>query len=311
MSSERLSRMFRILAVIATTLVLTILVPVGSVPMGLTGTTASAVGLTQSNVALDFDGSNDIVDVGDVSALNGTSQYTIEMWVKFDSFAPNDTVFAKRVSDNDRAAMLQVFSADGRLAVAVNNGYAVTSESRNSGTWYHLAVVYDGTQATNAERLKLFVDGSPQALTYPFTGFDVVPATTPGTASRFTLGAEYNQTTPVNPGSTIIVPFEGAIDELRIWNVARTQMQIQANKDVELIGSETGLELYYNFSEGTPNGDNAGLTTVNDSAGTAQNGALWNFALNGASSNWIDGPPLTPAGAPDDTNRLYLPQLFS
>lgn len=108
-----------------------------------------------------------------------------------------------------------------------------------------------------------------------------------------------------------IVPL-GKQDE---WVVGTARQQqavkpLQTSRNIELTGSETGLEIYYNFSEGTPNGDNAGLTTVNDSAGTAQNGALWNFALNGSSSNWIDGPPLTPTDAPDDTNRLYLPQLF-
>jgi hypothetical protein len=43
--------------------------------------------------------------------------------------------------------------------------------------------------------------------------------------------------------------FEGMIDEVRIWNVARTKSQIQSNMDNTLSGSETGLVAYYKFEE--------------------------------------------------------------
>lgn len=261
---------------------------------------ASAVVLPQSNAALNFDGSNDIVDGGDVSVLNGVSQYTIEAWVKFDSFFTYETVFAKRVTDVDRAAMLQVWEPTGEIAVAVDHGYGHTSDPLSPNTWYHIAIVYDGTQATDADRLKLFVDGSLKALTFLSPGS--VPAKTPSTASRFTLGAEYSGMMPIDTGSSIQVPFDGTIDEVRIWNFARTQAQIQADKDIELIGLETGLEVYYNFNQGIPNSNNSSLTTLNDRAGTAQDGTLWNFELNGPSSNWVDGAPFV--------YKIYMPLVI-
>jgi hypothetical protein len=255
---------------------------------------------TPFNNALNFDGENDIVDLGNIGVLNGVSQYTIETWVKFETFSVYGTVFAKRVGDTDRAAMLQVWDESGNIAVAVNNGYGYTSEPLNTGTWYHIAVVYDGAQTSDAERLKLYVNGSPKLLSF----LNEVPAVTPTTESRFTLGAEYNGTTPVDADSTIAVPFDGTIDELRIWNFARTQPQIQADKYRELTGSEVGLEAYYDFNQGIPQGDNAGLITLNDKAGeTAENGTLWNFALIGSASNWVGNDFIL--------YRQYLPMLMS
>lgn len=251
------------------------------------------------NTVLHFDGVDDIVDVGDISALNGVGQYTIEVWVKFQRFGTWDTVYAKRASQSDRAAVLQVYDESGAIGVAIDDGYYYTDAPLTLGVWYHLAVVYDGAQATDTERLILYIDGAPATL-LPYLGSAPVPATTSTTASRFTLGAEYDALEPIDADSAFIVPFKGLVDELRIWNVPRTQQEIQANKDHELGGSESGLEVYFNFNDGVPLGDNTGLTNLSDGAGAAENGTLWNFALQGLSSNYIDESLI---------KRLYLPSL--
>src|SRR5439155_215064 len=45
--------------------------------------------------------------------------------------------------------------------------------------------------------------------------------------------------------------FEGTIDEVRVWNVGRSQAQIVAAKDAELVGTEAGLMMYLKANEGT------------------------------------------------------------
>ena len=45
--------------------------------------------------------------------------------------------------------------------------------------------------------------------------------------------------------------FDGAIDELRIWNVARTQEHIRETMNTALTGKEQGLVGYWNFDDGT------------------------------------------------------------
>lgn len=239
------------------------------------------------NTALNFDGMDDLVDVGDISVLNGVSQYTIEAWVKFERFTEWDTVYVKRVANEDRAALLQVYDDSGHIAITVDDGYFYTESPLTVNRWYHTAVVYDGTQTNSVNRLNLFIDGSPVALVALY-GPDRVPATTSTTASRFVLGAEYSGTEPIDSDSEVIAFFKGWIDELRIWNLPRTQAQIQADMARELTGSESGLEIYYNFSDGTPCGDNTSLTALGDAAGAAQNGAFWHFMLRGIYSNYCD-----------------------
>ena len=87
--------------------------------------------------------------------------------------------------------------------------------------------------------------------------------------------------------------FNGQMDEVRIWNVTRTQVEIQANMNSE-ISSATGLVASYNFNQGVANGNNAGVTTATDSSGNGNNGTLTNFALTGTTSNWVDGQTFGP-----------------
>ncbi|MDM8530766.1 Ig-like domain-containing protein [Anaerolineales bacterium HSG25] len=237
--------------------------------------------------ALHFDGANDVVDVGDLDILDGVSQYSIEAWVKFDTFSSWDTVFGKRTGDSDRAVVLQSYDSLGTIGVSAAGGYGKSTTGLLSpNTWYHIAIVYDGTQTGNADRLKLYVDGALQTLT--FSGS--VPATTPvDSSSRLVLGAEYNGTSAVSGSSRVAVPFNGILDDVRLWTVARTAAEISASTSVQLSGTESNLAIYYNFNQGIVSGNNDAVTTLNNNAGTTENGTLWNFALSGTTSNWV-GP---------------------
>ncbi|NCS11951.1 MAG: hypothetical protein GPJ08_12735 [Microcystis aeruginosa G13-09] len=62
-------------------------------------------------------------------------------------------------------------------------------------------------------------------------------------------------------------PFAGKMDEVRIWNKARTQAEIQADMNHQLTGTESGLIGYWQFSEGTGN-------TVTDLSGHNNNGII-------------------------------------
>jgi sugar lactone lactonase YvrE len=94
------------------------------------------------------------------------------------------------------------------------------------------------------------------------------------------------------------------MDEFRVWNTARTQAQIQANRSVELVGNEAGLLTYYNFNQGTSNGSNIATLSDNQTVGTVLNGTLTNFALSGNTSNFINPPSIgvTVAGSATSTS---------
>jgi hypothetical protein len=94
-----------------------------------------------------------------------------------------------------------------------------------------------------------------------------------------TIGAAYTNATE---------NFQGSIDEVRVWNVARTASEILSNMKVEL-NAQAGLVAAYHFNEGIAAGTNTGLTTTADASGNNLNGTLNNFARTGNTSNWVAG----------------------
>jgi hypothetical protein len=88
--------------------------------------------------------------------------------------------------------------------------------------------------------------------------------------------------------------FNGTMDEVRIWNVARTASQIQSNMNNQLCSiTNAALKLYLPFNQGIANGANATISSVADLSPTNAVGTLANFALTGTTSNWVAGKTLT------------------
>lgn len=67
--------------------------------------------------------------------------------------------------------------------------------------------------------------------------------------------------------------FMGKIDEVRVWNVTRSQAEIQATMKSQLKGNEPGLMAYWKFDEG--NGTTAADSSGNGNTGTLVNGVTW------------------------------------
>src|SRR5438128_8978254 len=81
--------------------------------------------------------------------------------------------------------------------------------------------------------------------------------------------------------------FNGVLDEARVWNFARTQAEIDATKDIEVL-SASGLIGRWGMNEGSG-------TSVADSSGSGINGT----AMNGPV--WVPGFPSSSSGTPTPT----------
>jgi hypothetical protein len=219
---------------------------------------------TQGNT-LNFDGGNDGVDLNTtlLSSSNPTQPYTLEAWIKAPSqggsciicqhFFPGENRFQFMISSDK----LRWEKGNSSSPVGISSTTTIGDDQ-----WHHVAATRDATG-----NVILYVDGVQDG-----TGTDNLPF--------------YGSTT--NIGERILTNgghFLGNIDEVRIWSGARTQGEIQSTMNQELVGNETGLIAYYNFNQGTAGGNNSGLTTLIDANGN--NGTLNDFALIGATSNWI------------------------
>jgi hypothetical protein len=239
-----------------------------------------AIGQTQAqNNALDFDGTDDYVSVPHTAARDfGTGDFTTECWFNSSGTGNIPALISWRSAGPVVNSYALYFnSSNNNILVLMGGSNAiVASNAVVTNTWQHIAV----TRASGI--LRVYLDGTL-----------VYTSTSPAYTSNVNNGT-FPMTIGRDNGNPTQTQFNGQIDEVRIWNVARTCSEIKANLNNELTGLETGLVAYYNFNQGTAGGDNTGLTTLNDGVTVPNNGTLTNFngldgsVDGGATSNWVD-----------------------
>ena len=173
------------------------------------------------------------------SATFHLQQFTVEMYVKVNN---TDTLLVPFLCETD----LNEWSyADGfdvkweqgllyfRVAVqSIQADYVCAPYSFKTGEWVHIACTYDH------QSLTLYVNGNLLAqkaysanIYYGNRGFSLGEVTNSYFGGTHYLG--------------------GMMDEVRIWNYARSQNQIQQTMKEVLTGSESGLVGYWNCEQGT------------------------------------------------------------
>ncbi len=233
---------------------------------------------------LSFNDSNLVVDCGTMPGVfDSVTTYTVEARVKFSEFSWWGNVLCKRTYF-ERDVVIQCYDTTGQIGIAVSNaGYGYTFTKISANVWHHLALVYDGNNLTNGTRVKFYIDGIQQTIFF----IGVIPPVTPVVhGSRFCLGSEFNDTTAVDSLSPLVVPFKGRMDEIRIWNTARTESEIINNMNTELTLPQNNLVAYYQFNQGIGCGSNVSDTILVDAVGN-HHGLLWNFDLDSSASNFV------------------------
>lgn len=152
---------------------------------------------------------------------------------------------------------------DGRINFNLVHGYGstgvyiVTSPVATPLARHHLAVSFDG------DTVRVLLDGVRVG------------------QAAWTLGSLYSGIEDLligadNFGCGYLRRFDGFIDDVRVWNVARTDAQIATFMNCRLTGSETGLVAYWPFDDGSLSdvtGNGHGGTAVG-TAGAVAYGAL-------------------------------------
>lgn len=235
--------------------------------------------VTQSAAThLNFDGINDAVVIPNSSLLQfGTDNLTFEAMIKISSAQSNYSgIITKASITASQNFGLQFVVIGNKLSVEFQGNISVTGTTDlNDSNWHHVALVVNRT--TN--NIKLYVDGVLD-----------------GSLTNGTIGGA-NLSNPVNmfigKDRTSTEFLEANIDEVRIWNVARTAEQLFGSRFCELQGSETGLIAYYKFNQGLSEANNSTIASLSNTVSGGVNGTFTNFALNGTTSNFLAGSPVT------------------
>lgn len=166
-----------------------------------------------------FDGVGDYVDLGSLDVVEAQSALTVSLWVKVTTAADFKMLFGKQFSGTSRVTVQTGGSGIGdsnEVIVSVSNGSTCNGNTSGANlltlnTWVHLALVFDGGGAANADRMKLYAGGVAKTLN--FTG--TAPATTPTDTAHAYLG-----------GLTTTNNLTGKIAEVGIWQAALTSTQV-------------------------------------------------------------------------------------
>ena len=230
-----------------------------------------------SQNGLNFDGLNDFVQTN-YSGILGSANRTFEAWVNVN---PNVT------SNN---AIVDY----GLNAVGSRNTFHVSSS-------YQLAFISGGTNANILSAPNSVPVNQWTHVAFVLnngTGFMYVNGTQVMTGSLTTVNTPSGNTN-LRIGQRVAgasIPFDGTLDEVRVWNYARTQAEIQNDMNAEFCVIPPGLMAYYQFNQGIAGGSNPTIINLPDQSGNGYNGTLNNFLLNGPNSNWAGGAPITPGG---------------
>lgn len=228
-----------------------------------------------SQIGMHFDGIDDYVQTTYLG-VTGNADRTFEAWIKIDSNAPATNLCILDYG-TDAAGKRNTFMVTGTRKLTFLSGGTggnLSSDSANiipENQWTHVAF------ALGNDTGYLYVNGvlvgSDSLNTYTSVG---------GTSVR--IGRRV-------PSGNLY--FKGIIDEVRIWNVARTATELLANKDSEICTIHSNLKGYFKFNEGIANGTNTGIANVINYAAST-NGVLNGFTLLDTFSNYVIGKNLTP-----------------
>ncbi len=197
------------------------------------------------NRVLDLHATNSYVELPP-GIFNELTEATVEGWVKWDALGnwarffdfgePNRTM---AVSQDARTAGLEfeIWPRQPDGSPAANAERVAGHNVLQPGRWHHIAVV------SGPQGMHLYLDGLRIA-TNAFAGSFAAL----GAGGRNLLG--WNVWTANDP---TVTGLRGQMDEVRVWNHARTTEQIRAGMFRRLTGQEPGLEGLWNFDDGTAN----------------------------------------------------------
>jgi hypothetical protein len=162
--------------------------------------------------------------------------FTIEAWIKTSTPSPTGTNFydGAGIVYADVPAMTDDFGTsilNNHLAIGTGNPDATLEGNTDvtTGAWVHVAA----TRTRNVGRISVVVNG--------------VQETVLGSIGTNSLTAPLSMTLGGSPITGLY--FTGVMDEVRIWNVARSAAEIFATMHTRLTGTEPGLVGYWRFDE--------------------------------------------------------------
>ncbi len=248
-----------------------------------------------SKQALDFDGTNDNITFGYSAALVLTASVTVEAWVNISTTSQQCFVAGKIIHGGSNYGYGMYINSGnlggdpGQITFIAGRSWSNWPSVRSSARlvtnkWYHIACTFDGRY------LKIYINGKLDN-TYDYGSTYLMN----DSGDNFKIGY---------CGNLGVNYFSGKIDEVRVWNNARSEIQIRENMLKTLAGNESGLAAYFRMDQSdgttlydmTSNGINGTLNNMDPATDWVSSNAFntWIGSENeqwSNSDNWTNGAP--------------------
>jgi hypothetical protein len=218
-----------------------------------------------NNSCLDFDGSDDVIDFGDI--LETYVDFTIEFWCKADSInsgvvillsspEPGSEALATNTSFNVNLQSGGEFRLFYEYGSGSNETNTTSSFDLSANTWTHVAVVRDDARGLAYFYKNGVLVESESASNDPAGGTS--------TDAKLLIGNNLDN----NNG------FDGELAHVRVWNTARSAEQIAYYYNRLVDSSHSNLVGYYKLNEGS--GTSALDSSSSNNTGSIS-GASWSY----------------------------------
>jgi hypothetical protein len=211
--------------------------------------------------AVQFDGAKDYIDFGHSTPLRLTGSMTITAWIRSTSFPVDDAAIVSQLADSGYQLDTTVDKGPRTIGFKLTNAcgglmarYGATPLV--TGTWYHVAGVYDA----QAKTMDVYLNGRPD------NGFLQGLVTSSQLSSR---SSAYVGRRPIKT-----FEFAGSIDDVRIYSSALTKAEIVAVMSGKALDS-----LPFPRGDGRSGGKDTDCTVISDSEDARIPGAIAAFGV--------------------------------
>ena len=221
-----------------------------------------------TDISLSFEQNDGYVDGG---LIEFGENFTIEFWAKRASTGRHHIIAGHSPGQQTDPGFAIGFSADNRFRFGYDSNDLETAQAYTDDSWTHWACVHqDGKRTIFRNGARIAEDTGP---VYSRSRGDLY------------IGRAASDEFPLE--------FHGQIDEIRIWNIVRSEADILNNKDLRLAGTETGLARYWRMD------DLGDVSLRNDASGSVARGRLTrmdpSYAWGAASTAYSLSPEEVPS----------------
>ncbi|MFC2087278.1 LamG-like jellyroll fold domain-containing protein, partial [Bacteroidota bacterium] len=210
--------------------------------------------------ALDFDGIDDHAIAPNDDICDPSGDFTVEVWAKIgDPIYASGLILDKRYINGSHKIGYAIYYDDNanKIRATIGSNYDwiyVSTPEIEVNSWYHIALSYNSADSI----AKIYQNGKLVDSVFAPDGYNLVTNYAALQIAQSVFGTTSS--------------FVGRVDEVRFWNVLRTNEEIKANYNDTISKSSPNLETYYDFNQGsgsslidaTGNGNNLTINSMHD-----------------------------------------------